>query len=128
MKTNRLTDEEIQSFLKTLDTSLERMEFKKECPYLNNGSCGSEMPPSYCDKCYENGEYNIKNGRSFNEYHSPTPVVDPEKNKELYFFNKITEEHNEELAKECKFKKENEPCKYKDFWEKCAYCEKEFSR
>lgn len=42
-------------------------------------------------------------------------------------YNKIVDEHNRKLAKECEFGL-GPTCKYKDYWQKCAFCDKEFSR
>ncbi|MDE6224436.1 MAG: hypothetical protein K2M23_03075, partial [Alphaproteobacteria bacterium] len=93
-----------------------RQDFIDVCPFKTN-ECGSVEPPSYCDKCYEEGKYNINNGRKYNELY--------ESNSSSY--RKIQEEHNKKLAKECEFGTEKN-CKYKDYWEKCVYCDKEFSR
>lgn len=54
--------------------------------------------------------------------------VSPEMYAELHPESVIIKKHNKELAKECKFKPKSKNCEYKNYWEKCAYCSKEFSR
>lgn len=119
MNKNRLINEEITILL---ENSKDRFDFLAACPYKGN-ECGSHEPPSYCDKCYKEGKYNIKNGRSAYEF-SNTEPGEIENNA----YNKIVEAHNKKLANECEFKSENNTCKYKDYWEKCIYCKAEFSR
>lgn len=114
----RLSNEEINNIL---EESKKRYDFFKDCPYKGN-KCGSVEPPSYCDKCYKKGEYDILNGRSADEFSYDTP-----EEMENSTYHKIREEHNKKLAKECEFQS-GKTCKYKDYWEKCICCEKEFSR
>lgn len=118
----RLTKKEIKKFCNDVDNDIKYMKFKDGCPY-SAGKCGSIIPPSYCRKCYAEGQYNIKNGRSLDEF-----TVLPSMAKKKNTFHDITASHNKELANECKFNTISETCKYKDYWEKCAYCKKEFSR
>ena len=118
----RLTKAEIKKFCDDVDDFFKYTEFMNHCPY-SSGKCGSVMPPSYCKKCYAEGQYNIKNGRSLNEF-TVLPSMEGKKNP----FHEMTASHNKELARECKFKSKSETCKYKDYWEKCTYCDKEFSR
>ncbi|MBD5405549.1 hypothetical protein HDR59_03310 [bacterium] len=114
----RLSNKEIH---KLLTESNKKDDFLNACPYKGN-KCGSVEPPSYCDKCYKEGKYNINNGRSADEFSYDTPY---EMENNQYY--KICTEHNEKLARECEFGT-GKTCKYKDYWEKCTYCSKEFSR
>ena len=54
--------------------------------------------------------------------------VSPEFYAELHPESVIIKKHNKELAKECKFKPKSKNCEYKNYWEKCAFCKKEFSK
>ncbi|MGN0929055.1 MAG: hypothetical protein ACI4N3_00240 [Alphaproteobacteria bacterium] len=117
-----LNEDEINKICRNIYKEESYFKFKNNCPYKNN-ECGSRNPPSYCKKCFAEGRYNIKNGRSSKEFSYNSPM---EMENSSYY--NIRENHNRDLADECRFRTESATCKYKDYWEKCAYCSKEFSR
>lgn len=97
-------------------------DFIHNCPYKGK-KCGDNKDYnfkhlySYCNQCYIDGEYNIKNGRWIKD------------DKDTYTdIERETNNYKEELANNCKFGKDKNICYAKDFLEICQYCNKKFSR
>lgn len=123
-ESNRLTNEDIRILLDYIKEkqqwSAKFQKFKYTCPYRQDETCGNEYPPSYCEKCFDNGKYNIKNGRFSSAYCPETG--------ECKDYADIIKEHNALLVNTCNLNKGKETCSYKDLFEKCHYCNREFSR
>ena len=100
-------------------------EFSANCPHKGKECLkpiwdNLNITLSHCDQCYDEGKYNIQNGRNKN---GDPKYVNFAIHAELY---------KEELAKNCRFGKESgensKTCDMKDFLEICKYCKKKFTR
>ncbi|MBP3616123.1 MAG: hypothetical protein J6J27_04435 [Alphaproteobacteria bacterium] len=123
MKQDRLSEIEINSIVE--DYEIRKKEgsiienYKNSCPNFKNGKCAGSVNLDSrfgCNLCIKKGIYDLNN------------AMPPINSRE---YSKIQEEKIDILfkaVKNCKLSFDNEYCRYKNIFNYCVYCKKEFRR
>ncbi|MBD5405891.1 hypothetical protein HDR59_05080 [bacterium] len=108
--------------MKKIDEQKEIKAYTKKCTFRNI-TCkpiqkvdGMTLK-SHCEQCYKFTYPNPLYGRSLYN------------NEEIAVLKEMVEEYKRELAENCKFaRKKNDTCGFKDCFDMCSFCDREFSR
>ena len=107
--------------MKKIDESKEIKAFAKKC-YLRKlcvpvQKVDGMTLKSHCEQCYRFGFPAHEFGRNLYD------------NEEIAILKEMVEEYKRELAENCKFaRKKNDTCGFKDCFDMCSFCDREFSR
>lgn len=107
--------------MKKIDKQKEIKAFAKKC-YLRKlcvpvQKVDGMTLKSHCEQCYELGVPMQLFGRNLYD------------NEEIIVVKKIVEEYKRELAENCKLAREKDDrCSFKDCFDMCSFCDREFSR